>query len=591
MASNLEQQTLIRLAGQIDPSLLNAMREANKSLAEAGKAAQRMSDAVVGAFGMAAKAAAFGADIIGKGMAEASARGAELSSAFAQARNAVSAALGDAAKRVVAFAGSFGSIEQIGSIAAGAAEPFRAIGAVIANASEKALSLGQSFNAAYSEVVRTGQAVSGYIGRLRQTVGAQVDLAGMQQSAAIVQRALGEGIRQLAAVITSSALPALTALQVMSGQWASSFATGSAAVFQLQVYAQTLANRLLAAIPAIIQQVNAFIAALQQIRAVANEVLAYVTGEMSRFAQTVHEVLKYLKMFNLAFTIIRTLIALIKAVKNATVAYKAIMKLLRSEKLKDAAITLYLQALYAKDAIVRWATVAATWGMVAAGTAWNVMASIGAAITTAFGVAMAFLTSPITLVVLAIAGLVAAIILLWTNWSTVSNWIVGLWQNYVLPFFQTLGGFFSGIWDSVKSGFGGLVNFLIGGVNLLIRALNTINFTIPGWVPVVGGKSFGLNIPEIPLFARGGFADRPSIFGEAGPEAAIPLKRTPRSLRLLRQTASIIGADAGGSAQFVFAPVINGGGDAPMQALESAAEDFFARADAWWESKRRLSYA
>lgn len=47
---------------------------------------------------------------------------------------------------------------------------------------------------------------------------------------------------------------------------------------------------------------------------------------------------------------------------------------------------------------------------------------------------------------------------------------------------------------------------------------------------------------ELAGFARGGFSSRPAIFGEAGLEAAIPIRRgNPRSLALLQRTAELLG--------------------------------------------------
>jgi len=54
-------------------------------------------------------------------------------------------------------------------------------------------------------------------------------------------------------------------------------------------------------------------------------------------------------------------------------------------------------------------------------------------------------------------------------------------------------------------------------------------------------------------YARGGFASVPSIFGEAGPEVAIPLNKTPRSISLLNRTAAILGIGGGGIS---FSPII-----------------------------------
>lgn len=97
-------------------------------------------------------------------------------------------------------------------------------------------------------------------------------------------------------------------------------------------------------------------------------------------------------------------------------------------------------------------------------------------------------------------------------------------------------GVFSGSWSSAWSGvvqvFGGLwdglvglvkapINAVIGLVNSAINALNGISVTIPDWVPVVGGNTFGINIPNIPMLATGGFTDGVSIAGEEGMEAVI----------------------------------------------------------------------
>ena len=58
----------------------------------------------------------------------------------------------------------------------------------------------------------------------------------------------------------------------------------------------------------------------------------------------------------------------------------------------------------------------------------------------------------------------------------------------------------------------GIINGLVGGVvegiNLIIRAINTLNFDIPDWVPLVGGSHVGFNIkeitpPKIPYLAAG----------------------------------------------------------------------------------------
>jgi hypothetical protein len=68
------------------------------------------------------------------------------------------------------------------------------------------------------------------------------------------------------------------------------------------------------------------------------------------------------------------------------------------------------------------------------------------------------------------------------------------------------------------------------GFNAIASAWNNgpgrIGFTVPGWVPGVGGRSF--DIPDIPLLAAGGIATTATLamVGEGrGPEAIVPLDR------------------------------------------------------------------
>jgi len=111
---------------------------------------------------------------------------------------------------------------------------------------------------------------------------------------------------------------------------------------------------------------------------------------------------------------------LYKTVTEITKVTKA-MALLQAAKIKDKAETLYLNALYAKDAIVKAASTAATWAQTAATTAWNVVCGAATAVTTALGAAFTFLTSPIGLVVLAIGAVIAIGVLLYKNWDTIKE--------------------------------------------------------------------------------------------------------------------------------------------------------------------------
>ena len=93
----------------------------------------------------------------------------------------------------------------------------------------------------------------------------------------------------------------------------------------------------------------------------------------------------------------------------------------------------------------------------------------------------------------------------------------GSWSSAWSGVVQVFGGIFNGLVGLVKAP----INAVIGLVNSAINALNGISVTIPDWVPAVGGKTFGINLPNIPMLATGGFTDGVSIAGEEGMEAVI----------------------------------------------------------------------
>lgn len=49
--------------------------------------------------------------------------------------------------------------------------------------------------------------------------------------------------------------------------------------------------------------------------------------------------------------------------------------------------------------------------------------------------------------------------------------------------------------------FEGIINAIIDGLNWVISQMNKISFDIPNWIPLVGGKSFDVNVPYISRFA------------------------------------------------------------------------------------------
>lgn len=163
---------------------------------------------------------------------------------------------------------------------------------------------------------------------------------------------------------------------------------------------------------------------------------------------------------------------------------------------------------------------------------------------------------------------------IWQAWKPtiekIGEILVGIWNTCLKPVvnwlgdtfikaFKNIGDYIKPILDNLKTMFGGLVDFIVGvltgnwrkawqgivdifrgifnglesiakkplnyiikAVNSMIKGLNKIK--LPDWVPGLGGK--GINIPEIPMLAKGGIVDSPTIamVGEAGREAVMPLE-------------------------------------------------------------------
>lgn len=150
---------------------------------------------------------------------------------------------------------------------------------------------------------------------------------------------------------------------------------------------------------------------------------------------------------------------------------------------------------------------------------WNAIGVVASAVTTAFGAAVGFLTSPFTLVTLAIGALIAIIVLLVKNWDTVKavasqvwDGIKQVWGN-VSSWFKTkvldpLSKGFKGVVNSIIAFLNGMISGLCSGINAAIKAINKLNVTVPDWIPGIGGKRFGFNLktvsaPKIPYLAKG----------------------------------------------------------------------------------------
>lgn len=258
------------------------------------------------------------------------------------------------------------------------------------------------------------------------------------------------------------------------------------------------------------------------------------------------------------------------------------------------------------------ATILSNASMVAQEVILNAMIlaeTIATATTTALGTAIAFLTSPITLVIAAIGALIAIIYLLIKNWDAVKeagakawawiqekwnvasawfnskvvqpianffnglwstiktkggeawNWIQGKWSGAKTWFNTTVispvQGAFQRLWNNVrdflsnplegiKSMFKSAFNWIIDKMNAVIGGLNKIK--LPDWVPGLGGK--GINIPNIPRLWKGSnyTLGGLTLVGEQGPE----LVNMPRgaSVTPAHKTEQMLN-NAGGAVEIV----------------------------------------
>lgn len=115
-----------------------------------------------------------------------------------------------------------------------------------------------------------------------------------------------------------------------------------------------------------------------------------------------------------------------------------------------AAVLAYNAAAIA-SAVASGAETVALVAMCAADYAVAAAKAIATAATTAFGIALNFLTSPITLVILAIGALVAGIYLLVTNWDTVKEVASNVWDKIVAVWGQISGWFRSHVVDPIRN--------------------------------------------------------------------------------------------------------------------------------------------
>lgn len=139
-------------------------------------------------------------------------------------------------------------------------------------------------------------------------------------------------------------------------------------------------------------------------------------------------------------------------------------------------------------------------------------------------------------------------------WADIFTSILGAWIRLVADTIGWLGNLGGAVINMVKTVFGwieGLVkkfeslplgikaaiitltDVILGPFKIAFEGIaklwnstvGKLHFTIPKWVPGIGGK--GWDVPDIPMLAEGGIVTQPTLalIGEAGPEAVVPLNK------------------------------------------------------------------
>lgn len=241
--------------------------------------------------------------------------------------------------------------------------------------------------------------------------------------------------------------------------------------------------------------------------------------------------------------------------------------------------------------------------------------------------------------------IIAAVSQIFANISNVVMSLQGVFDGLIQFITGVFTGNWSSAWEGVKSIFSNAfsalvelckvpINAVIGVINGAVKGINSILgkvTTIPEWVPVVGGQSFSMQLPTIPMLAKGGFTDGVSIAGEAGTEAVISFDPSVRSANIANwqkagqmlgvdpvQAASVAGAgslttdrvevaDIGGGSpapggttavgggSFTFSPKITIQGSADYSVMMNAMTDAKDQFEQWFNEmmrkQQRTAYA
>jgi len=185
--------------------------------------------------------------------------------------------------------------------------------------------------------------------------------------------------------------------------------------------------------------------------------------------------------------------------------------------------------------IDNWQTISAIAGIVLAIAAavgmLNGVMAVANGIAAVTGVAVGTIAAPLLAIIGIITAVIAIGVLLYQNWDLIVQKAGEVWQA-IQSAFQGVAEFVTTCFEGIAAAVMTPINAVISVVNGIVSSINSLSITIPDWVPSIGGQTFGLSIPEIPMLATGGFTQGVSIAGEAGMEAVLSFDPAYRSENL-----------------------------------------------------------
>lgn len=89
-----------------------------------------------------------------------------------------------------------------------------------------------------------------------------------------------------------------------------------------------------------------------------------------------------------------------------------------------------------------------------------------------------------------------------------TGYLAGIFTGDWEQAWEGIQNFLKGIVNSIIGLLNAMINRLVTALNAVIKAANKLSFTVPSWVPGIGGSKFGFNMktvsaPQIPYLAKG----------------------------------------------------------------------------------------